>query len=57
MLIRWSESAGGGGDGGVLTFREGNAKHMQSLQILHFQGLGTKTLKASLFSYPEGEGT
>ena len=33
----------------MLTFREGNAKHMQSLQILHFQGLGTKTLKASLF--------
>ena len=54
VLIRWSESAG---EGGLLTFREGNAKHMQSLQILHFQGLGTKTLKASLFSYPEGKGT
>ena len=50
---------GVGEEVGLLTFGEGNAKDMQSLLIIFtFPRFGYKnTYKASLFSYPEGEGT
>ena len=49
VLIRWSELAGGGGVG-LLTFGEGNAKDMQSLQIIFtFPRFGYKSTKGFTF--------
>ena len=40
---------GGGGGGGLLIFGEGNAKDMQSLQILDFERFGYKNTEKLYF--------